>query len=940
MIPRSELPRPLRVFADGLRRVEVALDRLPARVRPVPFVVMGAFALAAAFHDGESRPEKNRSAALAHALASEGLAAEERDVVWLTGPTGLAGALRHDGEALVRAHGAGEPNDLYLVHVRLSPEGVLLDVGGVYNLTRSSGVDESVPVRHGASLIAYASSVDGVVTGVHTMDVAGRSPDDLSDFTRVQRWQTGVTNLQQTGQRSGVVKNAFALDPPADVVDLKLEEAKDPKGAATVNLVALADGRRILIDARAGSVLDGASWVRASPYVRARPGNLVTWAVDRVRGISWFGEEKMQVVKAVAFTALDWLTQARTKVVGEKSSESAVAEELGTLPPSEKVIFTDPEIGWPPPPVMPILAPPIAGEGKWIPLEGDPFIATNPGVPSPFVTTFVRPDKQRQATRIYITLWDPRQVALHMEAGTIEPVSATGEAGPGVIPRAPEVMKRVVAGFNGGFQAMHGEFGMQASGVLYLPPKPYAATILEMRDGTTGFGSWGPGPDVPDDVLSFRQNMTALIENGKHNPWGRTWWGGTPKGWADNIHTTRSGVCLTDAGFVGYFWGHDASAEALAASMLAAKCTYSVHLDMNPGLAGFEFYDVRPEDQWKPLGRPLQADWEYEGAFRDMPGFKYRARRMIKGMMHMNFPQYIQRDARDFFYLTLRSVLPGAELASPAGPSQPGEGVWRVKGLPQHGFPYASATTFVRFDAAHPDRKARVLRLDPRAVRAAGADGQAPTVATLYGKHPHRGDPSLTLGKGFFGLGDTLGDASPLIAVMPLRSVTPSAVSTAVGVQDEDGMLAWIELAPETPRDKATVDALDALLTKLGCSARYAVPEGRVLLGGSQDLAGEPTSPPREGLVARLVRGEAPAAKKVFDTPIVSPNVWQPLQAQRVRYFKKASKAAPSPSATASDGATTPPPAPESPAPAGSGAPQKPAPTPRHGGDKPGAPPK
>ena len=39
---------------------------------------------------------------------------------------------------------------------------------------------------------------------------------------------------------SGVVKNACALDPPADVVDLKLEDAKDPKGAATVNLVALA----------------------------------------------------------------------------------------------------------------------------------------------------------------------------------------------------------------------------------------------------------------------------------------------------------------------------------------------------------------------------------------------------------------------------------------------------------------------------------------------------------------------------------------------------------------------------------------------------------------------------------------------------------------------------------------------------------------------------
>ena len=42
------------------------------------------------------------------------------------------------------------------------------------------------------------------------------------------------------------------------------------------------------------------------------------------------------------------------------------------------------------------------------------------------------------------------------------------------------------------YQATHGEFGMQADGVLYLPPKPYAATVIEMRDGTTAFAAWPP----------------------------------------------------------------------------------------------------------------------------------------------------------------------------------------------------------------------------------------------------------------------------------------------------------------------------------------------------------------------------------------------------------------------------------------------------------------
>lgn len=58
--------------------------------------------------------------------------------------------------------------------------------------------------------------------------------------------------------------------------------------------------------------------------------------------------------------------------------------------------------------------------------------------------------------------------------------------------------------------------------------------------------------------------------------------------------------------------------------------------------------------------------------------------------------------------------------------------------------------------------------------------------------------------------------------------------------------------------------------------------------------------------------GQPPAAKRFFpQTPIVSPQVWQPLQAQRVRYFRpkpsakpRAPSAAASPSPSASDTST------------------------------------
>jgi hypothetical protein len=416
-------------------------------------------------------------------------------------------------------------------------------------------------------------------------------------------------------------------------------------------------------------------------------------------------------------------------------------------------------------------------------------------------------------------------------------------------------MRRVVAGFNGGFQATHGQFGMQANGVLYLPPKAYAATVMEMRDGTTAFGAWPKNPkeasaaDVPEEVLSFRQNMTPLVDRNKYNPWGRAWWGGVPPGWHDAVHTTRSGICMTKEGFVAYFWGNEIGPEPLGRAMLVARCAFGIHLDMNPGLAGFEFYNVQPAATFQPLGRPLQSDWEYEGTFKDMPEFKFRSRRMIKSMGHILFPRYVQRDARDFFYLTARSVLPGPALDKDSS--------WRVKGLPQHGFPYAIAITSVEL----PNKKrVRVMRLDPRTVRVdatpeSGA-GAAPSadekVVATFGrprstreagapKPPEKGDRKLFLGGHVFSIAKNASPGSVAIAEIAAHPIDARA---AAGISDEDGMLQWIELMPEDRPDAQTGEEMMKLLEHIGCSARGLVTSDvRAYPGGAMDTGAEPSAP-------------------------------------------------------------------------------------------------
>ena len=131
-------------------------------------------------------------------------------------------------------------------------------------------------------------------------------------------------------------------------------------------------------------------------------------------------------------------------------------------------------------------------------------------------------------------------------------------------------------------------------------------------------------------------------------------------------------------------------------------------------------------------------------------------------------------------------------------------------------------------------------------------------------------------------------------------------------------MLEWVELAPETQADEKTAQIMDRLLEKAGCSVRMLVPgEARALLGGTLDIAGDPARPPA-GPVARLVRGAPPGAHQIFtESAIVPPNVWQPLQNQRVRYFRKAAAkgASDAGAPAAADAAGAPPPVPASSAP-------------------------
>ncbi len=292
-------------------------------------------------------------------------------------------------------------------------------------------------------------------------------------------------------------------------------------------------------------------------------------------------------------------------------------------------------------------------------------------------------------------------------------------------------MKRVVAASNAGFQALHGEFGMMADGVVYLPPKPYAATVTVLRDGTTGFGTWPEDTGIPESVLSDRQHDGAWCVTRSSNPYNRTWWGGTPPGWADKTDTVRTGICMTGKErFVAYFYGADLSPDALAQAMIQARC------GLRPG-ARHERRPLRPEfhkvgsaDELEPV-KGLQYDWQHEGEVLGLHGWKFRARRFIRGMGRDELPPVHRGEPRLLLHDPApRAPRPGAH---PGGAGRPWpRGEWRLKGLPQHGFPYALALAEIGPTRPGPISKLRVLQMDPRMLSAVSADKKAAkTVAVL-----------------------------------------------------------------------------------------------------------------------------------------------------------------------------------------------------------------
>ncbi|MBI2392693.1 MAG: hypothetical protein HYV09_24115 [Deltaproteobacteria bacterium] len=649
-------PTERRIDAARIRKAVVSLARTSGRVAGVVAVL----AFARACFAGPPPPKTLDGLVQAIGSAAR-VTVRTNDFVWEASDGIVSDFARGRRILFLGAEKTGAPRDLYRARVRLSPEGRPLEVRDVVNLTQTPYGDEQGLVRDAAAeRAAFATFAYGQLQGLTVLDLRGEGRASKA-ATAVERGMLWVTNLQETGDGAGIARIQVTIEKEVGSATLSFD------GPTLVAQLAHTNGavRVVKVDVDKADLVAPVEGVRAELLAQI-PKKPIHWAVDTVRAVPWIGPEPIAWLEAKVWEWKDKLKRFKHDVASGHDPKDEVKSEAELVAPRVLDASAAGEDGgyWPPLQVPTIYKTPEPGEGQWVAVQPE-WMHRIPGAPAPFYRTFVRPDPLRPYSKIILVAMDTRQLDFDMEAGVDDPKPTVGSFhGTGRIPRDVAVAKRTVAAFNGGFKTEHGHYGMMLKKRVLLPPVPSGATAVVTEDGRFGMGAWQPSREIPAEILSYRQNLDPLVEDGLLNPRGRTSWGAVLPGQPKLVgqQTERSGLCITKAHHTLYVWGDDVGPDALGKAMQLAGCDFGMHLDMNPYHTGFVFM-----------------------SFHDAK-FQTGKSETLTPLMAIGNRRYIDYNPKDFFFVMLRDPKPPSSAAiawqADEGVQPPPKwmsGVWRAQ---------------------------------------------------------------------------------------------------------------------------------------------------------------------------------------------------------------------------------------------------------------------
>lgn len=518
------------------------------------------------------------------------------------------------------------PRDIYRAFVRLSPEGRIVDVGRVRNLTATKSADEFA-VRGRKNVALFATRTEKAPPSLSFLALDGAPRRGNLPFA--SRLQLGIDAYIETGSSVGLGRSDLFLSN-AKVGDsigvvIEADEAKLHSGGVENRLpltqLFLPQDAQGKIDTKSDLLL-----VPRSPEAQPWPH----FAANVGRSI--LGAPAIAWMEGRVFSTWDWLERTEYSLSHSPSPVDSAplrskAQTEASMDHLKGATTESSSISWPPDQLKTRAGAP-ADDGVWRPIRRKVLPNTQEPL---FYRTLLHPDPERPYAELHLVAVDMRRLELGMGAGYEDPHPDTGPPGSGQLPNDPELAPRVVATFNGAFKAVHGRYGMKAEGRLLVEPVKGAATVTVDKAGRVGFGTWGEANDEAEAV-AFRQNLDPLIADGQLNPHDRRVWGDHLYG--TGVAVERSALCLHKSGQILYAWATEATGLSLARGLLEAGCEYAIHLDMNPGHCAFLFNQVTSTRPLTALGETLDP------------------------RMRVNPTRFIRWSPKDFFYLALRGKTP------------------------------------------------------------------------------------------------------------------------------------------------------------------------------------------------------------------------------------------------------------------------------------------
>lgn len=284
------------------------------------------------------------------------------------------------------------------------------------------------------------------------------------------------------------------------------------------------------------------------------------------------------------------------------------APAAGGAPPTATLVAASP-----PPPIAPAVSgPALPGEGQW---HGTgPTVAGGPAA----WTTFFRPDPSHTGVLAGALRLDQARTVTALVPGSKEPGPVAG-ALPSRVPTG--LRGSLVATFGAGFRFRDNPGGFYLGGHARQPLVPGQASMVIRADGRVDIRAWAGGPTPAADVVSVRQNLALVVQNGKpvdglstnaDHTWG--------KAGQQREFTMRTGAGITANGDLVVVEGGPMTLPSLADTLVQAGAVTGMQLDIHKAQVSVDTFAPDPTsagqtratallpDQQRPADRFLTTD--------------------------------------------------------------------------------------------------------------------------------------------------------------------------------------------------------------------------------------------------------------------------------------------------------------------------------------------